>query len=152
MLNNPEHNISNKIYDSIKLLEWGLTQLESNFEDYEKYDVNLLSFMTLDIEHLHSTVNYKQGFQTLLKCRRSFASSIKENLRYLTQWSRYYFTYYSKDSCYPSPENVIHFKDIRMPAPLSPARMTSENKETMRERESVTGKAVRQGLYVKKQP
>ena len=108
-------------------------QLQSNLEDYERYDVNLLSFMALDIENLHSRVNFKQGFQTMLQCPRSFASSINENLKYLTQWSTYYFT--SKDSCYPSPVNVIHFKDIKMPAPLSPARMTAESKETMRERQ-----------------
>ena len=57
--------ISNKTYDSVKLLEWGLMRLQSNLEDYEKYDVNLLSSMTLDIKHLPSTVNYKQGFQTI---------------------------------------------------------------------------------------
>ena len=44
----------------------GLMQLQSNLEDYEKYDVNLLNSMTLDIEYLHSTVNYKQDFQTML--------------------------------------------------------------------------------------
>ena len=87
-------------------------QLQSNLEDYERYDVN---------------------FQTMLQCPRSFASSINENLKYLTQWSTYYFT--SKDSCYPSPVNVIHFKDIKMPAPLSPAKMIAESKETMRERQ-----------------
>ena len=113
-------------------------QLQSNLEDYEKYDVNLLSFRTFDTENLQSRVSFKQGFQTVLQCPRFSASSIKENLKYLTQWSTYYFI--SKDSCYPSPENVIHFKDIKMPAPLSPARMTAENKETMRERESVNGK------------
>ena len=60
-------------------------QLQSNLEDYERYDVNLLSFMALDIENLHSRVNFKQGFQTMLQCPRSFASSINENLKYLTQ-------------------------------------------------------------------
>ena len=35
----------------IKLLEWGLMQLQSNLEDYEKYDVNLLNSMTLDTFH-----------------------------------------------------------------------------------------------------
>ena len=115
-------------------------QLQSNLEDYEKYDVNLLSSMKLDIKHLHSTVNYKQGFQTMLQYARSFASSIKESLKSLTQWSTYYFT--SKDSWYPLPEKSINFKDIRMPAPLPPAKMTVENKETMSQWASVNGKAV----------
>ena len=44
-LNNPEGSISNKSYDSIKLLEWGLMQLQSDLEDYEKYDVNLLDIV-----------------------------------------------------------------------------------------------------------
>ena len=54
----------------------GLMQLQSNLDDYEKYDVNLLSSVTF--EHLHSTVNYKHGFQTMLQYARSFASNIKE--------------------------------------------------------------------------
>ena len=71
-------------------------ELQSNLEDYGKYDVNLLSSMTLDLEHLQSTVNYKQGFQTMLQYARSFTSSIKESVKPVTQWSIYYFT--SKDS------------------------------------------------------
>ena len=73
-------------------------QLQSNLEDYKKYNVNLLGFITLDIQHLHSTVNYKQGFQTMLQYACSFLSSIKESLKSLTQWSTYYFT--TKDSWY----------------------------------------------------
>ena len=142
VLKGPEGSISNKTYDSIKLLEWVLMQLQSNLEDYGKYDVNLLSSMTLDIEHLHSTVNYKQGFQTMLQYARSFASNIKESLKSLTQWSKYYYT--SKDSLYPLPENSIHFKDMKMPAPLPTTKMTEENKEIMREWISVNGRAVRQ--------
>ena len=82
--------------------------------------------MTLDKEHLHSMVNYKQVFQAMLQYARSFASSIKENLKSLTQWSTYYFT--SKYSWYPLPENATNFKDIKMPAPLPPTKMTAENK------------------------
>ena len=137
-----EGSISNKNYDSIKLLEWGLMQLQSNFEYYEKYDVNLLSSMTSYIESFNSTVNYKQDFQTVLKYTRSFVSRTKESLKSLTQWSAYYFT--NKDIWYPLPKNSINFKDIKMPAPLPPAKMTAENKETMWGWASVNGQAVRQ--------
>ena len=78
----------------------------------------------------------------MLQYGRSFTSSIKESLKSLTQWSTYYFT--SKDSWYPLPENSINSRNIKMPAPLSPAKMTVENKETMREWASANGKAVRQ--------
>ena len=141
VLNGLEGSISNKTYDSIKLLEWSLMQLQSNNEDYDKYDVNLLSSMTLDIKHLHSPVNYK-GFWTMLQYAHSFASSIKESLKSLTQWSTYYFT--SKDSWYSLQESSINFKDIKMPAPLPSAKMTAENKETMWEWASANRNAVRQ--------
>ena len=120
VLNGLEGGISNKNYDSIKLLEWILMELQSNLEDYGKYDVNLLSSMTLDLEHLQSTVNYKQGFQTMLRYACSFASNIKESLKSLTQWSTHYFI--SKDSWYHLPENSINFKDIKMPAPLTSSK------------------------------
>ena len=87
MLNGPESSISNKTYDSTKLLEWGLMQLQSNLKDHEKYDFSLLSSMALNIEHLHSAVDYKQGFQTVLQYARSFESSVKESVKSLTQWS-----------------------------------------------------------------
>ena len=129
VLNGPECGISSKTSDSIKLLEWGLMQLQSNLEDYEKCDVNFLSSMTIDIEHLHSTVNYKQGLQTMLQYLRSFASC-----------------YTSKDSWYTLQENPIHFKDIKMPVPLPPTKMIEENKETLQEWASANGRAVRQRL------
>ena len=53
VLNGLEDSISKKTYDLIKLLEWGLMQLQSNLQDYGKYDINLLGSMKLDIEHLH---------------------------------------------------------------------------------------------------
>ena len=120
----------------------GFNKLQSNLEDYEKYDVNLLSSMTLDIEHLHSTVNCKQGLQTMVPYARSFASSIKESLKSLTEWSTYYYT--SKDSWYPLPESSIHFKDMKMPVPLPTVKMIRENKEIMQEWASVNGRPVRQ--------
>ena len=120
VLNGPEGGISNKSYDSIKLLEWIIMELKSNLDNYGNNDVNLLSSMTLDTEHLQSTVNYKQGFQTMLQYARSFASSIKESLKSLTQWSTHYFI--SKDSWYHLPENSINFKDIKMPAPLTSSK------------------------------
>ena len=74
----------------------------------------------------------------MLQYVRSFASSIKENLKSLTQWSTHYFT--SKDNWYPLQEKAINFK---IPERLPPAKVIAENKKTMREWTSVNGKAVR---------
>ena len=50
----------------------------------------------------------------------------------------------SKDSWYPLPENSINLKDIKMSAPLPPAKMTAENKERMRDWASANRKALKQ--------
>lgn len=60
----------------------------------------------------------------MLQYVRSFASSIKENLKSLTQWSIHYFT--SKDNWYPLPEKSRNFK---IPERLPPAKVTAENKK-----------------------
>ena len=52
---------------------------------YRNFDVNLPSCMTLELEHFHSTVNCKQGFQTMQQYARSFSASGKECIKFLTQ-------------------------------------------------------------------
>ena len=84
-MNGPEGNISDKMYQSIKLPNWGLKQLRSNVLHYGDFDTNLLSYIALELEHLHSTFNHKQGFQTILQYACSFLASIKESLKFLKQ-------------------------------------------------------------------
>ena len=57
-LNGPEGSISDKICQSIKLLNCGLNQLRCNVLHYGDLDMNLLSCMTSEHEHLHSTFNH----------------------------------------------------------------------------------------------
>jgi hypothetical protein len=91
---------------SIFLLQWGLAKLKSNLDEFDYDSINLLSCMTLDIEHLLSTVNFKHGVQTMLQYARSFSSSIKESVKALTNWSAFYYT--SNQACwYPPPESGL---------------------------------------------
>ena len=98
--------------------------------------------MTLDVEHLHSTVNYKQGCQTILQYARAFASSVKESLKSLTKWSAYYYT--SASSWYPLPDDGLELKDLVFPTPLLAISMMPDDKIMMREWALVNGQVVRQ--------
>ena len=115
-MNGSEGSISNKTYQSIRLLDCGLNLLKSNILHYCDFEVNVLSRMTLELEYFHSPVNLKQGFKTILQYVRSFSASVKEGIKTLTQWNVYYFT--SKDSWYLLPESSMLYKDLKMPTPL----------------------------------
>ena len=141
-LNGPEGSISAKTLDSIKILDWGLNQLERNMQIFEYTDVNLLSCMTLDIEHLHSTFNRKHCEETMLQYARSFSTSIKESVKSLVAWSAYYFT--RSATWYPLPVNTLQLRDVKFPAPILPANMSNEDILSMREWASSNGRVVRQ--------
>ena len=72
----PKHWMDQKVaslikHVSIKLLDWGLNQQRCNVLHYGEFNMNLLSCMTLELEHLHSTFNHKQGFQAATICSSS---------------------------------------------------------------------------------
>ena len=48
--------------------------------------------MIFSVENLHSTVNRKQGTQTVVSYAQDFATTIKESIKALTKWSVHYFT------------------------------------------------------------
>ena len=65
-LNGPEGSVCAVTVSSIKMLLWDLKKLKENCESFNYNEVNLLSCLTLSVENLHSTVNRKQGTQTLV--------------------------------------------------------------------------------------
>ena len=62
------------------LLNSELRQLKNNTEKLGYR--NLLSWMTLSLENLHSTMNKKYGTQTVLTYAQSFATSMKESVEW----------------------------------------------------------------------
>ena len=56
-LNGPQGNVAGKTIDSLRLVEWGLNRLNEVTKQFSYYETNLLSFMTLDVEHFHSTIH-----------------------------------------------------------------------------------------------
>ena len=80
-LNRPEGSISAATVDSLHLLGSGLTQLKNNTEKLGYRNINILSWMTLSLENLDSTMNKKYGKQTALTYAQSFASFTKESVK-----------------------------------------------------------------------
>ena len=115
-LNGPEGSIFAKTMKSILLLQWGLSRMKSNLDEFGFDSSNLLSCMTLDIEHLHSTVNFKHGVQTMLQYARSFSSSIKGSVKSLTNWSAFYYTS-NQAGWYPPPESGVKLNELSFPEP-----------------------------------
>ena len=142
-LNGPEGSVSAVTVDSLHLLLWGLKQLRVNTGKLGYRNINLLSCMTLSLENLHSTVNKKQGTQTLLSYAQSFASSMKESIKKIVEWAAYYFT--SKESWYSLPESSIKLEELEFPKRMkSVSKLSSEEKREMREWASSNGAVVRQ--------
>ena len=115
-LNGPQGNVGAKTVETVHLLHWGLKTLRENTEVFHYTNTNLLSCMTLDIEHLHSTVNFKSGLLTMLQYAREFGNTVKESVKRTTNWAAFYHT--SRDSWYPVPENSLHFSDVPSLEPL----------------------------------
>ena len=62
-MNGLEGSISDKTFHFIKLLDWGLNQQRNNVLHYGDFDVNLLSCISLKVEHFHSLVNHNKVFK-----------------------------------------------------------------------------------------
>ena len=69
------------------LLNSELRQLKNNTEKLGYR--NLLSWMTLSLENLHSTMNKKYSTQTVLTYAQSFATSMKESVKRLIEWENH---------------------------------------------------------------
>ena len=108
-------------------------------------ELNLLSCLTLDIEHFHSTSHIKQSVVTMMEYCRDFGNTIKENLKRLYPSSFYYHTS-SKAPWYPPPtpssSGVLHEMPV-IPVPKS-RQMSNEDQDLMADWANEFGQAVRQ--------
>jgi len=90
-LNGPQGNVGGKTIDSVRLVEWGLNRLNEVTKQFSHHETNLLSFMTLDVEHFHSTTHVKSDVMSMLQYCCSFGNCVKENGKRLSAWSAFYF-------------------------------------------------------------
>ena len=119
-LNGPEGSVSAVTISSIKMLLRGLKKLKENCESFNYNEVNLLSCMTLSVENLHSTLNRKQGTQTLVSYAQDFATTIKQSIKVGTKWSVHYFT--SRERWYPLPNSAVSLASLQREQITRPVR------------------------------
>ena len=104
-LNWPDGSISDKTFLSSQLEEWGLRQLKSTLDSCQYKGLKMKTYNTLNIEHLHSNVHFKESSLTPLDYARAFANTVTENIKRLTESGFYYHT--SSDSWYPPPAQTL---------------------------------------------
>ena len=141
--NGPDGSVSVVTVSSIKMLLWGLKKLKENCESFSYNEVNLLGCMTLSLENLHSSVNRKQGTQTLVSYAQDFATTIKQSIKVGTKWSVHYLT--SRERWYPLPDSAVSLVSLQFPKRtnnLSGKTLNSDQKREMREWPSVNGAVV----------
>ena len=83
-LNGLEGAVSAKTVSSVSMTERNLLRLKKNGE-LGYGSVNLLSCMTLDVEHNHSTVHVKQANISQLEYAMSFGSTMRESVKRITK-------------------------------------------------------------------
>ena len=137
--------VSTKSFVSLQLTHWSLTKLLQNVSSFGYNHNNLLSMMTLSVEHFHSTTHAKNMLMTQLQYAREFMRSIKEASKRCHPWSACYFTS-RKASWYQPTENDINFRDISpvLPSKAVPSSITVADEETLRTWANTYTRAVRQ--------
>ena len=137
--------VSTKSFVSLQLTHWSLTKLLQNVSSFGYNHNNLLSMMTLSVEHFHSTTHVKNVLMTQLQYAREFMRSIKEALKSCHSWSACYFTS-RKVSWYPPTEDDINFRDISLilPSKAVPSSLTVAGEETLRTWANAYKRAIRQ--------
>lgn len=103
--------VSTKSFVSLQLTKWSLEKLSETCSSFKYNQTNMLSMMTLSVEHFHSTTHTKQVLMSQLQYAREFMTSVKESLKRLHPWSVHYFTS-RKGSWYPATESSIDFNEL----------------------------------------
>ena len=57
--NGPQGNVAGRTINSVRLVQLGLNRLNEVTKQINYHDTSLLSCMTLDVEHFHSTTHIK---------------------------------------------------------------------------------------------
>ena len=116
-LNGPQGVISATTMKSIDMIFWALERLKSLFSSLSFDDTNLLSCMTVDVEHRHSSSHIKHPLLSKKEYCRNLGNTIKESTKRLSSKAFYYFTS-QKSSWYPDPEHNIPLGNLPSLQPL----------------------------------
>ena len=122
-------------------------RLKKHLDELGYDTTNLFSYMTLDVENLHSVAHHKSESEvsTALQYALDFGSTAKESLKQTTAWSAYYYT--SLGSWHPVPERSLRLFKIPSMSRTSVVKASKDEISMMREWERAHGSSVRQISY-----
>lgn len=86
-LNGPQGMVSAATMKSIDMLHWGLCRMKTMLSSVSFGSTDLLSCMTLDVEHLHSTSHIKHPLLSKKEYCRDLGNTIKESTKRLSSTS-----------------------------------------------------------------
>ena len=108
-LNGPEVSVAGVTMKSVQLISSGLNRLNEITEDYSYRNVNLLSCLTLNVEHFHSSTHFKSTVLSMQQYCRQFGSTVKESIKEISKWSA---RYYTGKYWYQPQDDAINLKDM----------------------------------------
>ena len=132
VLTGAEASISSKSLTSLELTLWALKRLDKITQVYNYESTNMLSLMTLSVEHLHATSNIKQPLMTQLQYARDFVSTLKESIKRSSNWSIFYFASH-KASWYSPTKNTICLNNVLkdLPKKKSLTKINQNEQQTL---------------------
>ena len=87
-LNGPEGSVAGMTMKSVQ--SSGLNRLNEMTEDYSYRNVNLLSSLTLDVEHFRSSTHFKSTVLSMQQYCCQFGSTVKESIKIISKRSAHY--------------------------------------------------------------
>ena len=145
VLTGTEGSISSKSLTSLELTLWAPKRLDKIPQVYDYKSTNMLSLMTLSVEHLHTTSHIKLPLMTQLQYTRDFMSTLKKSIKKSGNWSAFYFTS-RKASWYLPTENTIYLNDVlkELPKKKNPTKITQNEQQALHSWPVTYTRAVRQ--------
>ena len=109
----------------------------------EDYSIDLQSYLTLQVESLHSIQHQKNiNIPHMLEHAQSFGNTVKASLKKICNWSAYYFT--GPNAYYTVPNNQVQFSYIPKLNPLPVVPMPRDQIKEMCDWAAVYGKCLKQ--------
>ena len=127
------------------MTKWSLGRSRNLFTEFSD-EINLLSMMTLSVEHFYSTAHVKAPLMSQLQYSRSFMTTVKESLKRNSHWPAYYLTS-EKANWYLPSENSLPYSDLTFPKKLINSPINKEDEELLIEWSSNYSRAERQRTF-----
>ena len=141
-LSGPHGNVAEETIVSVSFLQFGLQRLTDSLIPVDYTFTNLLSCLTLDVENCPSVVHHKSPLCTILEYARNFGHTVKEGVKKTMNWAAFYFT--NQKSLYPVPDRAASLFEMPLAPQLSPAVISSQDAQLMKEWAHNFGAADRQ--------